>query len=845
MKRFRIMVAGLLVMVVSLHAEAQTQVRWTEEEGRLGLGYPVPVPVDTPLPFDGFRTHAGLHLRHQSLMDESPVVDGEIVGQTLLNRDIWAYRLSTPSQVTPDGLPKAAIMYAGTVHAREWQSPEVVTGLMELMAEDHDDGHWLQFVADHVSIVVVPVINVDGFLMTQRYPDNNWLDSDPRHPAHWPRDGRMRRKNHRDADENLFTRQDHLHGVDLNRNNEPFWGVPPVTADPLDLVYRGPGPESEPETRALYEATRLAPGDRLRFYADMHSYTRVFFSVRTDNTRRNAIQSRLFRMISEHHADLPGDKIYTDVPGDINRGIGTTSEYFAHVYDIPSATWEIEPGHDAGAEYGGFGINSSDGFILPDREITRVRENSALSMAAAAYHMAGPPHLARASIQDRDTGAVLWQARWARARDDARELLEQAIVALEPGRDYQLWLAFSKPMRWREDGQVVPFPGQSESSLDLSLSMEFDGEALDVEFSEPVWLDEAGSGPDRYFRYRDDAVAVDFSIVDDARNRELIEQAATAGVGLAVDTVDLTGHRLDADPSTVVDWVDGAWKGYEGEHHDRGGVDRSLAVPVTTEAQSVSSVGPGHSAAWFDPARDGEGWMLEMLSDDLALGYWFTYDENGNPRWLIGTGEILANRIEFSHLELTSGGRFGPDFNPADVVREPAGHATLVFDGCDSAWIEYVGLGQQLDHELVRLSRIAGLDCPEPEGPMLAREQNSGSWYDPAHDGEGFVLQWLDHGEALLLWFTYDPEGNQHWMIGMGEEIGRQLQIETLQSTRGARFGHEFDPADVEFVDWGRLGMDLDCLAGQADYQSILPEFGQGEFELQRLSILAGLACAQ
>ena len=50
-------------------------------------------------------------------------------------------------------------------------------------------------------------------------------------------------------------------------------------------------------------------------------------------------------------------------------------------------TWEIEPGEDGGAEYGGFRNNGHDGFILPESEIRRVRENLAETMLVAAYHM--------------------------------------------------------------------------------------------------------------------------------------------------------------------------------------------------------------------------------------------------------------------------------------------------------------------------------------------------------------------------------------------------------------------------------------------------------------------------
>lgn len=842
-----ILAAGLLLWGST--ALAQSIINWTEWPGRLSLGYPVPTPVDTPLPFDGFRSHAGLHTRHQDLRMTSSVVDGEPVGQTRLGREIWAYRLSRPGDHTPEGLERAAVMFAGTMHAREWQSPEVVTGLMELLADRHDDGHWLDYIADHVNIVVVPVINVDGFLQTQRYPRSNWLDVDNRRPDTSPRDGRMRRKNHRNADEDVYTAGDRLNGVDLNRNNPPFWPGPEFTEVPEDLTYRGPASQSEPEITALLAAADLAPSNRLRFYADMHSYTKVFFSVRTGNSRLNTIQRRVLDMISDHHAALPGNKVYEDRPSPINTGIGTTSEYFAHIHKVPALTWEIEPGEKGGSDYGGFGTNGHDGFILPESEIRRVRENLAQSMAASAYHMAGPPHIVRAEIFDEVSGALVWSMRWSRPETGQRRQITRSVQALEPGRDYRLWIAFSKPMRWRDGGAIVAFPGQSQSLLDVDIGLEAGGETLEIERGALTWNDQPGPAPDGYHRYRDDALATTFRIAQTSANTDRIELALgnDEPIILAVNARDLTSQRLDANPASPVDFQGGVWTGYDSHlsnSPDSGGIDRTLSVPAVPEPDAEPPpLESGHSAMWFDPARSGEGWMIEILDPDRALGYWFTFDENGNQRWLIGSGDILGNRIHFPELQLTSGGQFGPDFDPGDVELERAGTATLVFAGCDNGWFEYQAFDQQQTLDLARLSEVLGLDCPGDAAEVPDHARQSGSWYGPARAGEGFTLQWLDNEQVLVLWFTYDTEGNQTWMIGLGEPDGERIVVPELLAPRGARFGEPFDPDDVELVAWGRLELTLGCREGSADYESELPEFGAGSLDLVRLTFLADLDC--
>ena len=110
---------------------------------------------------------------------------------------------------------------------------------------------------------------------------------------------------------------------------------------------------------------------------------------------------------------------------------------------------------------------------------------------------------------------------------------------------------------------------------------------------------------------------------------------------------------------------------------------------LAVSASQAAVVESGHSAVWFDPARNGEGLTLQILDSERAVLAWFTFDEDGGQRWLLDLGRIVRTAddafIEFPALTVTRGGRFGPSFNPNDVVREVVGTATLRFDDCTSA----------------------------------------------------------------------------------------------------------------------------------------------------------------
>ncbi|HLF30890.1 MAG TPA: M14 family zinc carboxypeptidase, partial [Xanthomonadales bacterium] len=252
--------AALLMLLATATAQGQVAriAQWVEDapatdNDKIALGYPVPIPVDTPLPFDGFRSYSGLHTRHQDLAATTPWVHPAAAGKTHAGRTIWAYRLGDADLLTRRGVPEPAMLTNGGIHAREWQSPETVTGIMELLVEQQGDHFLYSYLRDNVNVILVPVLNVDGFLQTQRYPESSWLSTDPSDPAAAPRDGRMRRKNMLLADEDLLSQDDHLNGVDLNRNNPPYWNTSPgdSSGDVQSLVHHGAAPGSEPEIDAL------------------------------------------------------------------------------------------------------------------------------------------------------------------------------------------------------------------------------------------------------------------------------------------------------------------------------------------------------------------------------------------------------------------------------------------------------------------------------------------------------------------------------------------------------------------------------------------------------------------
>ena len=543
-------------------AKAQEEVlSYTEFGGPLALGYPVPMPVDSLTPVDGFRSYRSLLARHLSLAFSSNRIQAVVVGRSLEGRPILAYRFGDRNKRTVDGLREGAMLVSGTVHAREWQSPEVVTEVFERLALNSRDDGLFEYLSDNANIIIVPVLNPDGFLQTQRWPDQVVVGE-----SGSPRDGRQRRKNKLDADDDLFTLDDHLQGVDLNRNFPVGFGIG-GSSDPESIVYRGPFPLSETESQTLVAAAGLGPENRLRSFVDYHSFTKLFFIPNTGNARRDAITESLSQKAQSTLGSFGSD--YALVPLAVGDVIGATDEFFAETFQVPSWTFETEPDEEGGLNYGGLGA-PNDGFMLPDSEIARVRDEVAQQQVMLFYHQAGPPSIAAVRVVDRDNGRTVYRARWkVRGYGKRRVLRVSANKPLRAGRSYRLWVAFDKPMRVRRAGAVVPFPGLTQPNLPM---VELSAEGQSVTFESLSWLNERGRAPDGYRRYRDDAFAADFTLPAGLDGTPL---------QLSVTVADFALQQLDANPRTPVDWVEGAWSGYEdetGAEGDVGGTDSTLVI---------------------------------------------------------------------------------------------------------------------------------------------------------------------------------------------------------------------------------------------------------------------------
>ena len=177
------------------------------------------------------------------------LISVQSIGQTWEGRPIV---LATISRDVSTADTKPALLFTGTIHAREWIGNELAVKFLETVIENHEVNPHLIDTLTRNTIYLVPCLNPDGFEYSRT------------HFSFW-------RKNRRDNKDGTF-------GVDLNRN----FGVRFKASNDTSLnTYGGPAAFSEPETAAIRDF--VLAHKNITVALDYHSQGNVFFPAHKFN----------------------------------------------------------------------------------------------------------------------------------------------------------------------------------------------------------------------------------------------------------------------------------------------------------------------------------------------------------------------------------------------------------------------------------------------------------------------------------------------------------------------------------------------------------------------------------
>jgi hypothetical protein len=257
-----------------------------------------------------------------------------VIGKTYQGREISGVEIAD-NVAGDDGRPTYFLM--GAHHAREWPSAESAMEFATMMADQASDPRIAQLLKTE-RVVVVPIVNVDGFTSSRGALDPADTSGDPADvlnlvEAVAPPGGTFayRRKNCDGEISGPTTPCELTWGVDNNRNYGNLWGGPGSSSDVTSQSYHGPGPRSEPETQAVWNYART---HQVTFLMTLHT-----------------VAALVLRPPGLHDAGLAPDETRMKEIGDaMGKAAGYTSQYSWQLYDTAGTTED-----DTYAATGGFG----------------------------------------------------------------------------------------------------------------------------------------------------------------------------------------------------------------------------------------------------------------------------------------------------------------------------------------------------------------------------------------------------------------------------------------------------------------------------------------------------------
>ena len=103
------------------------------------------------------------------------------------------------------------------------------------------------------------------------------------------------------------------------------------------------------------------------------------------------------------------------------------------------------------------------------------------------------------------------------------------------------------------------------------------------------------------------------------------------------------------------------------------------------------------------------------------------------------------------------------------------------------------------------------------------------------------MIEVLSDDRAVISWYSYDSQGAQMWMVGIGTIDDGTIHIDEMLVTR--RIGTNPDAFILD--NWGSLDFEfVDCNNATVTYQST-GERGAGSLNATRIFSLSGLECLQ
>ena len=302
----------------------------------------------SPLPSgrDTYRTLADYETDLRQLAAQNPTLVRLLTlsRRSVEGREILAVEISDNVRSRTDGKP--VFVMIGLHHAREWPSGELSIEFAFDLVESFGVGSRVTELLRKVRVIVVPVLNVDGFEQSRTWGDLvTVIDDDGGEPGAPDSLGNLnKRKNCRAVDGqaaqlggcDVPSPDGYGIGVDLNRNYGWLWGGRGASAVRTETTYRGPSPFSEPETQAVRQ---LVSSRHVTTLVTNHSFSNLLLrppGLRAEGTTvdESAMRALGARMVAQNgYRNLLGWQLY-DTTGTTENWSYNATGGFAFTFEI-------------------------------------------------------------------------------------------------------------------------------------------------------------------------------------------------------------------------------------------------------------------------------------------------------------------------------------------------------------------------------------------------------------------------------------------------------------------------------------------------------------------------------
>ncbi|KAI4212342.1 MAG: hypothetical protein LQ351_004912 [Letrouitia transgressa] len=204
--------------------------------------------------FNSYHPYAD-HLQFLKDLQASYPSNAEVVaiGNSLQGRPITGIHFYGTGQKGT----KPAVIFHGTVHAREWITTMVTEYFAYSFLSGYASNSEVRTLLNKYDFYIFPVVNPDGFVYTQT-TDRLWRKNRQAPPS-----------------------GSSCYGRDINRNWNYQWSTPGGSStDPCAQDFRGRAPSDAPENVVLANFVNkiAASPQKLKLYIDYHSYSQLFMT---------------------------------------------------------------------------------------------------------------------------------------------------------------------------------------------------------------------------------------------------------------------------------------------------------------------------------------------------------------------------------------------------------------------------------------------------------------------------------------------------------------------------------------------------------------------------------------